>query len=667
MTRRRPSIPNALSTGKRRLFQALIISFPIVILAALEIVLRLVDYGPDMQLFKSEILHGVEYRIMNSGIKDRYFATVPFSPSASPDYFLARKPPGTYRIFFLGGSTTVGYPYWYNGSFSSFLRQHLKAAFPDRRIEVVNVGMTATNSFTTLDVARDLMEASPDLLVVYDGHNEFYGALGVSSRESLGQSRALTNLYLRLLSFRTFVLVRAAIAKTVSLFRHTPEQASRSTLMESLARGNEVPYGSPVYWRAWQSFRDNMRDLVDICRSRGVPVILSTQASNLRGFPPFVSRPLPTTPASIVREIDTLTTSAQANLEHRRIPEGIELAQRARRLDTTVAQPAYILGRLLMAQKDFPAARDAFIAARDLDQLRFRTSSDFNRLILSFSAPPSVFVADVERVFQSHSPDSLIGNELITEHLHPYARGFFLAAGEYARIMRDAGLLAPRAEWERRDTLTEEQLWEMRPVTPLDEIVAKRRADVLTAGWPFKDQWPIVDSAPKDTLSQIGEQTARGLLDWKAAHEAAADFYQRRGEIRNAERELRAIVDQIPLDISGYLSLARILYAEQDLPRLADVLRNSLAVEPTIQAYRTLGDIALQKDDPVGAIAYYERMRTFTQVREERAQNELMLAKAYLAAGQLTQARQATLRILTVLPAYQPAVNLLVEISNRRP
>ena len=46
--------------------------------------------------------------------------------------------------------------------------------------------MTATNSFTTLDFARELVDCQPDLYIVYDGHNEFYGALGVASRESPG-------------------------------------------------------------------------------------------------------------------------------------------------------------------------------------------------------------------------------------------------------------------------------------------------------------------------------------------------------------------------------------------------------------------------------------------------------------------------------------------------
>ncbi len=66
------------------------------------------------------------------------------------------KPAGTYRIFCLGGSTTVGFPYWYNGSFPSFLRDRLRRTFPERSIEIINLGMTATNSYTVVDMVRDV-------------------------------------------------------------------------------------------------------------------------------------------------------------------------------------------------------------------------------------------------------------------------------------------------------------------------------------------------------------------------------------------------------------------------------------------------------------------------------------------------------------------------------
>ena len=162
---------------------------PLSALGGVELILRSVNYGPDLSLFATEVIGGRAYYIMNPDVKARYFTQVEFSPTTSADYFPVEKQEGTFRIFCLGGSTTVGFPYGYAGSFPLHLRERLRRMFPDRNIEVINLGMTATNSFTALDLATELPAYDPDLIVVYDGHNEFYGALGVASRESVGQSR----------------------------------------------------------------------------------------------------------------------------------------------------------------------------------------------------------------------------------------------------------------------------------------------------------------------------------------------------------------------------------------------------------------------------------------------------------------------------------------------
>ncbi len=660
-----PSRP--LSPARRRLFGALTVLLPFVLIGLLELILRVSHYGPNLRLFRSETIRGVEYLTLNPGVKGRYFSTVEFSPSMSPDFFRAKKLPGTYRIFFLGGSTTVGYPYWYNGSFSSFLRQHLRAAFPDRTFEIVNIGMTATNSFTVLDMATEVMNYQPDLLIVYDGHNEFYGALGVASMESLGGSRFLTLLSLRLLHFKTYLLLRSVLTHVRGWIVSEPTHRSQGTLMEGLARGHYVPYGSPLYWRAYDSFRANIQDLLTMCRAKDVPVILSTQVSDLRDQPPFISRHAAGLPPADAAFADSLLARATTALHAGNAEDAVTDARRARSIDSSCAQASYILGQALEAQRHFRAADTAYVAARDFDELRFRMSSDFNRLVLSFNAPPAVFVADMERTFRDASPDSLIGHTLITEHLHPNSRGYFLAAKEYARLMRLNGLGAPTAEWTHRDTLTDEDLWNLRSVTELDEMVAKRRTEVLTSGWPFVDQFPIVNSLPTDTLSVLTEQLTRGMVDWESAHMTAAQYYERRGKLAYAEREYRAIIDQIPLDIRGYMALARLLLVRRDLQGMARVLQASLAIEPTIQAYRTLGDIAMNDKNPKRALVNYEQMARFPQTREERAQNDLVLARAYLADGQAARAKEVTLQILSQFPSFQPAVQLLVEISKQSP
>jgi len=656
--------PAVLSPAKRILFSIILVAIPVIVLLLLEFFLRAIDYGPNLRLFTTRTIRGTDYYAMNPEVKGRYFGTIDFSATASPDLFLVSKPAGTFRVFFLGGSTTVGYPYWYNGSFSSFLRQRLRHVFPDRQIEVVNVGMTATNSFTALDMARDIVAYQPDLLIVYDGHNEFYGALGVSSVETLGGSRFISDLYLRLLRVKTFLLVRNAVSTVADWFRAEPVSASRATLMERLAKGKYVAYDSPVYRTAFHSLKVNLEELVELCRDHSIPLILSTQVSNLKDLPPFISGTTSEEPA-LRQRIEDLIRQAATALADQRLADADSLARSAYRMDTTFARSAFALGLVRKEQRRFHDAEQFFRLARDYDQLRFRMSSDFNELVKGFGSHPNVFVADIEAVFRSNSPDSLIGNELITEHLHPYARGFFLAAEEYAKILKENDLPGPRDAWIRNDNLSREQWWDLRPVTLLDEHVAQRRTQVLTAGWPFREGFPVVDAVPKDTLWQLAELAAKGQMDWKEAHVEAAGYYERRNEFALAAREYRAIADQIPHDLEAHLDWARMLYAQREYDAMVPVLRRSIRIEPTIQAYRTLGDIAMSKNLTSEAIVEYERMDAFTQSPQEQISNGMALAHAYVAAKRMTEAKQQALKVLAIAPDHQPAVQMLFELNKR--
>src|SRR5688572_8545088 len=83
------------------------------------------------------------------------------------------KPPGTVRVFCLGGSASAGWPHTCNQRYSEYLRQALQAAYPDRAIEMLNVSAHAYASYRVRLIAQEVLELSPDLLILWCGNNEF--------------------------------------------------------------------------------------------------------------------------------------------------------------------------------------------------------------------------------------------------------------------------------------------------------------------------------------------------------------------------------------------------------------------------------------------------------------------------------------------------------------
>lgn len=602
---------------------------------------------------------------MDPSVKNRYFKQFDFNPSTSPEYFLASKPQGTFRIFCLGGSTTVGYPYWYNGAISSFLRDRLKTIFPKKSIEVINVGMTATNSYTVLDLGADLTKYDPDLFIVYDGHNEFYGALGVASNESSMSSRWITLLYLKAIHLKTFQLLKNIVSGTLNLFSTASgKNFSHATMMEQVARGKFVPYGNDVYKEGLSVFRQNMEDLKSICREHNIPLILGTQASNLRDQEPFISNNSPAISDLQRSEFQQLFKKG-LEVELKSLEDSaIVLFRSSINIDSLYADVHFQLAKCLDKTGRKKEALYEYTLARDYDELRFRTDSRYNDLIRSMDDGKNCFVADIENVFKSNSKDSLIGYNLILEHLHPNSKANFLIAKEYSRKIRDQNILASANEWAKHDTVKDEYLWTYRHVTPLDETIAAQRTEYITSSWPYKKPISVNEIfSTNDTLSYIADQTIHNKFSWKIAHTYAAEYYQRYGNYNNTIWEYETIINQLPHDVAGYLRLAHIFFDLNLFPKAESLFLTSLKVKQTAIAYRVLGDIYMKERKVENAIHMYEEVNKFPAEPSTAPENSYMLALAYLLAKKTDSAIKILNLTVNRYPSYKPAKELLLRIK----
>jgi tetratricopeptide (TPR) repeat protein len=655
-----------LPPGKRRAFFAATFALPFLVLLLAEITLRLLGYGPDLSLFITEQIRGTTYRVMNPALGARYFTGREFIPAPSTEYFLVPKPAGTYRIFCLGGSTVVGFPYWHNASFASFLRERLHRLFPDKQIEVINLGLTAVNSYTVLDIARELPGYGADLLIVYDGHNEFYGALGAASNDFLGSSRNLTFLYLRLVHSRLFLALRDGYVWVRSQFGSEPGTMERGPTLELLARGQYIPYGSRQYFKTQEIFLANLEDLRSLAHTYALPVILTTQVSNLRDLPPFRSSPTAGLSPEARRISEEHAAAGRAAGLAGRWEQAADAFRQAASIDTSNAITRFHLAQCLDSLGRRSEARWEYERARDFDLLRFRTSTDFNRIITGMDDGGLVSVADMEGCFAVNSPDSLIGRGLILDHLHPNSGGAFLMAREYARLLRQRGLLASPEEWLRCDTVSDASLWNDRPVSEFDERVAARRTELQMSEWPFPQNAALLPIDAGDTLGIYAQRVADGEWGWGDGHQAAIAFYRKKNDLPRLEREYRTMINLVPLETEPRAQLGRLALAEGHLDDAETWLKSALALEPGWDVYRPLGDIALKRNRANEAIMYYQKVLTFYQQSPEEADTRFALALACTKANLPAQAETQLRRILSLRPGDQRAATLLKTIEQMK-
>ncbi len=279
------SFIKSIKTHAPKWFYILLIVIPILFFVLLEAGLRLFNYGNDSSVW---VDISKDMQILNPELGYRYFSTTKNLPFSVESFIYKEKEENSFRIFVVGASSAAGYPYLSSASFSKFIRKKLEILYPEKIIEVTNFSMSAINSYTIRDLMPELLKKEPDLVLIYLGHNEYYGALGVGSMESLGSSRFIVNATLWLNNFKTIELLKNIVKALSGLFS-SESKITGGTMMAQLAKEKLIEYNSQIYWDGISQFEGNLRDILSMCKEANVPVIASTVASNLKDQKPFVS------------------------------------------------------------------------------------------------------------------------------------------------------------------------------------------------------------------------------------------------------------------------------------------------------------------------------------------------------------------------------------------
>lgn len=667
MTKRRETPPSPLSPAKRVIFTAVLVLIPVIALVGTELILRRIGYGGTLDLVVHATVAGREFKVLNRDVGRRYFAgsggTV---PEPSEDYFAVKKGRKTLRIFCLGESTMQGFPYEYHATPPAFLRDRLEAMLPGYTIEMINGGLSAVGSFVVQDFLRDVAEEEPDLVVLYLGHNEFYGVYGVGSAVSPGGSGWVTRLAVSLLRFRTYLLLRDLYLDLRGAL--SPSGGGKSgTLMAQMVGDRAIPYRSPLYENARAIYEHNLRAIIACARERGIPLLFSTLVSNLRDQQPFVSLFAAGEHPPDERSWRALMDSAAVRAAAGDVAGSLAACRAAVRLDTMYAGGFYTLGLAYERIGAADSARMAFERARDLDALRFRASGEFQQVLLEVCRDEGVPVARVDSSFAAASPNGIVGSSLILEHLHPNVDGYFLMAGTWAEAIREAGLLAPRNAWVAApdDSL----LMARSTVSAFDRLVGKIRIAHLIRRWPFTETEEPYRFVPADDVEGVVYRYVQGKSAWSEARYELADVYARAGRYDLARTEALAVAKVLFFSYQPLLRVADYYLAEGNLRGAQEVYRRCAEVEDNPFSRMKLALILLEQDDAAGAAAEAERALAFTGPRGLKppafASALFVLGGAYARLGRIEDAKDRLRRALAIDPRLDDARRLLGRLETR--
>ena len=530
-----------------------LVVLPLLIFGAVEIGLRLGGYGVPSDLFVETgipnhyTLHS-EYHLL---FHPRTVASSEDALSQNRPLLMEHpKPDNVFRIFVLGGSTAHGFPYKSQHSFPSVAGNMVNSQLENQRVEIVNLGRSAMSSYYVREVSRHIWQWDPDLVLVYSGHNEYFGTIGAGS----GRGHRSKILYMRLKRFRTFQLL-FNLFNTEAGDRDSADQPM--TLMAERLADGVFPRDDNFDRVVAERFIDNLEMVRRSAARRNIPVMVMDPVSNLIDMPPF--------DGEFAAQLTDLIELGVDSLIHN---QGDIEAWRSAVADESLRnQNAHLLYlQALDESQENAVPMDTFVLAKDADTIPFRARETLRTALREWSVQHSdtvLYIPVQEEMLDMLGPTAFSDTYFI-DHLHFSHQGQMLigriTADYIARATVDTLGVSP-GNWPSDRNIRPHMHYH-----PAHEVMAVITMRRLLRNPPFKDmlipyQGLAVQAAMREN-PHLQDDQLRPLLLSRSAENAlqiiGENFYQNQ-QWEAFVQFLNALVYISPANYESHYHLARFL------------------------------------------------------------------------------------------------------------
>lgn len=644
-----------MTISKSLIFKIGSIVVPLLLILGCEFILRLFNFFPPPPLFIPINQSGRAVYQVNTNFPERYIsprqATIPV---IFPDVFNQSKSSGIIRIFTLGGSTTAGFPYDFQVSFPQQLKMILSRSFPGKKFEIINLGISAINSFSVLDLLPEVLDHDPDLIIIYMGHNEFYGVYGSASTFSIPFNGVLIRFYLKLQKVR---MVQGLKKLVNHLLPARKIQSEHETFMETSLADKSVLYHSKKYKQTITNFHTNLDLILGKCRNKKIPVLISDLVSNIRDFPPFRSFP----GMAGQEEINATRIDGDRLFNHDQNKNSISKDDNSLSPVNLSADAWFRTGKNSLSQGDTIQARYYLNGAKDRDLIPFRASGEINDIISQLAIKYNYQLVDMEDEFNHYSDKGIIGNDLICDHLHPNVEGYYLMAATFYRVILQNKLFGPS------DTSFHLSAQPYH-VTAMDRNIGIMKLNQITSRPPFPRGYPQHKMMGDSLSIRYAKEYFYRQKSWLQAHYALADEYLKKKEYLKSQQEYEAVMAFYPEDPDPLLQLARLCELQGEFDQCREFYLKALPKSDQQGAiYFKLALIEHKQKNMNDAILFMTRAAHARDLTlEERSSARYNLAGFLYEIYQVDAARRTLQEALQENPGFTPAFNFLKKIEESR-
>ncbi len=608
----------------------------------------------------------------------------------NPQSFQADKPAGVYRIVCVGGSSTYGRPFFDATSFPGWLRAMLPEIDSSKTWEVINAGGISYASYRDVGLMEELAKYSPDLFVVYTGHNEF---LERRTYAGLADRSPIVTSALSLASrTRTATIVREAIDKVglrrTATAHRAPVLGEETKSIAVNAIGTEAYHRDDPFSRDVVSHLEStLHSMVDVAGRAKSEIVFVTPASNLADFSPFKSEHRAGLSPEELSAWNRHFTEAQSHWVSGRFPEALREIRQAESIDDRFALGWYWKGRILNSTGDFEGARDAYARARDEDVCPLRAVSAIGEAVRDVGRRRGKAVVDFEQLVARLSEHGLAGKAFFHDHVHLSVQANRQMAMAIVGQLESLGILRPGsgrnvAAFERakervmsgidpeRHSAELRQLAAMLGWLNQDEL-ARHQADLSLELAGFSEE-AYLDLAGRwrgaGTPALAVEFCGKGLVNhgdsaqlWLGLGLAQLDA----GRASEGIGTLEKAITLEPEHAEGRTRLGMALALRGDWEAAAVHLREAVRLRPDSGAVRGNYGLVLARQGKLQeAIEYYHAA---LELEPELTSAHYNLGQAWEALGNPTEAAAHYRRALRIQPNHTQAQQRLMAVAHSSP
>jgi tetratricopeptide (TPR) repeat protein len=324
------------------------------------------------------------------------------------------------RVFTIGGSTVWGEPVP-KVAFVAQMQYWLHRLYPDRNITIFDFGRRAMDTSYVLEELTRRLDDQPDLIIVITGGNEFlYRAADNKGRIDRVRENLLSN-------FATMRFLQRAVQRIW-------KPQSRDLLPCQLEPWDQ---DSAQYKSKIANFEKNIKLIVERARRRGVTLIVATLPSNLADWPPVYKRL-----AGRDRRYAEMVQQIRDLIRDEKYQQASEAVTRGFSIYPEDAMLYFLRGQIQSRMGKYAEAHASLVKAKDLDPFPWRATSQIESIIrTATSGVTGVYLVDLEKVYEEHSKNGLVGFDLIYDNCHGTPLGESITAQKMIQKMIDIGLL----------------------------------------------------------------------------------------------------------------------------------------------------------------------------------------------------------------------------------